>query len=345
MLKTIRNVLIVLIVLTTIGVIALLIYNKDRTYYNTEEEIGNTAGNIYNGGLFCEQDDLIYFSNPGDDGALYVMNSNLTNFKKLREDKSVYINADENYLYYIRDNDSKKNTKEGFMVFFTTGVFRCLQNGKDLLAYTGNPGAYLTLKGNHIYFQRYDVESGLYLYQYPIDGESERLMVSDAVIPATVLDNKLYYAGLSENHNINSIDLSSFTTHTVYDGSYLYPVFMGDYIYYIDPSNKYKIYRMNQDGSEPERLVKYRTSTYNITSSGKFLYYQIDDNKRNGIHRLNLETLEDETLMTGDYKDINVTSEYVFFRDFDETNTYVMLADGEASIKNFTGTDNTEPVK
>jgi hypothetical protein len=337
MLKTIRNVLIALLVLTTIGVIAIYFYNHDRTYYNGEDEIGNTAGNIYNGGLFCEQDGNIYYSNPSADGALYVMNSDLTKFKKLRDDKAVYINADENYLYYVRANNTRENDKGGFLMFYNTGVFRCGQNGKNLMAYTGNPGAYLTLKGNNIYFQRYDVEIGLFLYKYQIDGDLERCLVQDAVIPAAVFDNKLYYAGYSKDHNINAMDLSSFTTHPVIEGSFMYPVFLGNYIYYMDPSEKYRIYRMNQDGTDPTKIVKYRTSTYNITNSGKYLYYQVDDSKHNGIHRLNLETMEDETLKTGNYKDINVTDAYVFFRDFDETNTYVMYADGTSDISIFTG--------
>lgn len=326
-----------LIVLTVAAVIGVYFYNHDRTYYNTEDEIGNTAGNIYNGGLFCEQDGSIYFSNPSADGALYVTNSTLTKFKRLRDDKAVYINADENYLYYVRANNTRENDKGGFLVFYNTGIFRCRQNGKELKAFTGNPGAYLTLKGNNVYFQRYDVGIGLYLYKYPIDASTERCLIKDAVIPAAIMDNKLYYAGYSGDHNINAMDLSSFTTHPVIEGSYMYPIFMDGYIYYMDPSNKYKIYRMNEDGTDPTRLVKYRTATYNITNSGTYLYYQIDDSKHNGIHRLNLETMEDETLMSGNYKDINVTSDYVFFRDFDETNTYVMSADGPADIQNFTG--------
>ena len=32
---------------------------------------GSTAGNLYNGGLFCEYDGTVYFSNPSDGGKLY----------------------------------------------------------------------------------------------------------------------------------------------------------------------------------------------------------------------------------------------------------------------------------
>lgn len=337
MLKMIRNVLIALVVLTAAAVIGIYFYNNGRTYYNEESEIGNTAGNIYNGGLFCEQDGKIYFSNPSADGALYVMSSDCTNFKKIRDDKAVYINADETYVYYVRANNTREDDKGGFLVFYNTGVFRIKHNGSDLKAFTGNPGAYLTLKGNNIYFQRYDVEIGLYLYKYQIDGDLERCLIKDAVIPAAVIDNTLYYAGYSKDHNLNGMDLSSFTTHPIIEGSFLNPIFLGDYIYYINVDDNYKIYRMNKDGSEQTKLVDYRTFTYNITNSGKYLYYQIDDSANNGIHRLNLETMEDENLKTGNFKEINVTGNYVFFNEYDDSNTYMIESDGRSEINIFTG--------
>ena len=328
MLKTMKRMLIFLTVITILASVIIYFYSLNRTYYNGEDEVGNTAGNIYNGGFFSEQDGKIYFSNNNADGCLYVMNSDLTGFKQITDDKAVYINVDENYIYYVRANNTRENNKGGFLAFYNTGVYRIRHNGSSLMAFTGNPGSYLTLKGNTIYFQRYDVNIGLFLYKYQIDGSLDRLLVEDAVIPATVMENELYYAGYSKDHNINTLDLSSFTTHSKYDGSYLYPIFTTDYIYYMDVSDKYKIYRMNLDGSDPTKLVNLRCSTYNITNSGIYLYYQVDDTKHNGMYRLNLETMEEDLLMEGNFKQINVTDNYVFFNDFDGTNTYVVSADG-----------------
>ena len=65
---------------------------------------GNTAGNLYNGGLFCEYDGTVYFSNPSDGGKLYSMSPDGSNLAKLCDDTVSYINADEHYLYYVRNN-------------------------------------------------------------------------------------------------------------------------------------------------------------------------------------------------------------------------------------------------
>src|SRR5690606_27628034 len=131
------------------------------------------------------------------------------------------------------------------------------------------------------------------------------------------------------------IDLSSYNAKMILEGNYLYPIIQNDYLYYIDIGDNYKIYRSNADGSDPTLLVDHRCSTYNITNSGKYLYYQIDNGKNNGIGRLNLETLESETLLDGNYKQIHVTSNYVFFKDFEDTTTFVILADGLAKVGTF----------
>jgi hypothetical protein len=335
MLTSIKRIIITLLTLTIIAFVGAWLYSMGRTYYNDEGEIGNTAGNIYNGGLFCEQDGKIYFSNDADDGSLYVMKSDTTNIKKLSDDKAVFINADENYLYYVRANNTRKNSSDGFLMFYNTGVYRINHNGSGLKAFTGNPGSYLMLSGNYIYFQRYETEKGLFMYRYKIDTSEERLLINDAVIPTAVMNNSLYYAGYSNDHNINKYDLSSFTNNTAYDGNYGYPIFTGQYIYYMDISDNYKLYRMKADGSDKTLLVNKRCSTYNITNSGKYLYYQVDDTKKNSICRLNLETMEAETLLKGNFKQINVTDNYVFFKDFDNTNTFIQSADGIIDINTF----------
>ena len=75
-------------------------YYTGRTYFNTSYVNGNTAGNLYNNGLFCEHDGTIYFSNPDDNYHLYSMDITGGNVKKLQNDIVSYIrtNAKTNDL-------------------------------------------------------------------------------------------------------------------------------------------------------------------------------------------------------------------------------------------------------
>ena len=63
-------------VITIIGLLlAVLIFlsiRSSRIVYNNDNAIGNSAGNLNNGGLFCEYNDKIYFANPYDYNKLYV---------------------------------------------------------------------------------------------------------------------------------------------------------------------------------------------------------------------------------------------------------------------------------
>jgi len=334
MLKTIMRLFITLTILTALSVGILYFYNKGRTFYNSGEQSGNSAGNIYNGGLFSEYGGRIYFSNDQDGGALYVMNSDLSNARKLRNDKAVFINVDDNYIYYIKANDSRESDA-GQMMFYNTGVYRIKKNGSELMAFTSKPSSYLTLKGNNVYFQRYDLGTGLSLYRYQIDGSLERKLVKEAVIPVHIADNELYFTASSEGQGINKINLKSFITYPAYDGSYSCPIFRDGYIYFIDISDDNKIYRMNMDCTDKLLLVDGRCSSYNITNSGIYLYYQLDDGDNSGIYRLKLDTMESTLLQAGSYKHINVTQKYVFFRDSDNSNTYVISADGYPEVSIF----------
>lgn len=334
-LSIIKKALISLSIITIIVLIIIFAYSNNRTFLNDEEIIGNTAGNIYNGGLFCEKDGRIYFSNDNDDGSLYVMNSNTSNIKKLHYDKAAYINVDENYIYYLRANNTKENRSSSILAFNNTGIYRINQNGKKLKLISSNPASYVTLKGNHVYYQNYDVDEGIYLYRNMTDGSLPRLLLKEAVIPTVIMDNRIYYTGVNTDHNINYLDLSSFTTGTHVVGDFAYPIFHGEYIYYMDPSNNYTINRMDLDGTNRYELVSERSSTYNITNSGKYLYYQEDNLDKSKICRLDLTTMEAQVLLDGHYKQIHVTENFVFFKDFDNQNTYVISADGSSELGTF----------
>ena len=84
-------------VITIIGLLlAVLIFlsiRSSRIVYNNDNAIGNSAGNLNNGGLFCEYNDKIYFANPYDYNKLYVMNSDCTNAMKLNDDSVASINV------------------------------------------------------------------------------------------------------------------------------------------------------------------------------------------------------------------------------------------------------------
>ena len=71
---------------------------------NDAYTVGNTAGNLNNGGLFCESDGKVYFANAYDNNTLYSMNPNETEQTKLGVNSVASINAGGDYLYYYMES-------------------------------------------------------------------------------------------------------------------------------------------------------------------------------------------------------------------------------------------------
>ena len=76
--------------------ILLLVANffLNRVTPNESTQIGNTAGNLNNKGLYCESNGKVYFSNPYGHNVLYSMNPDETDLKRLNDVGVASINAD-----------------------------------------------------------------------------------------------------------------------------------------------------------------------------------------------------------------------------------------------------------
>lgn len=111
-----------------------------KTHFNDTYVNGNTAGNLYNGGMFCEYDGTVYFANPDDNYRLYSMSLNGDDVKKLSNDTATFINADEHYIYYARNNKAE-NSDFSFLRWNNNSLCRInRKNGKGRVIF--RPGAF-----------------------------------------------------------------------------------------------------------------------------------------------------------------------------------------------------------
>lgn len=322
---TVRN--IILSLLLIIIVIALLIFFRMRnqvTLYDDPNTVGNTSGNLLNGGRFCESDGTIYFSNPADESALYSMDENFEHVKKISSDKVSYINAAGKYIFYTRRNDQKTSTGDGLLSLSTTGLFRITSDGKHLGKLYDNPTQIVNLTGNFVYYQHYDSKEGLQLYSAKIDGSSDEQLTEEAVAPYSVDNGRIYYTGWDTDHKIHSMSINGSDDVVLYDGNCTSLIKAGDHLYYMDMEQDYALVRINLDGSEPETLIASRIATYNVDDAESSIYYQVDDGENNGLYRLDLENDETELLAAGDYNYFHLIANYLFYESYDGETAYVM---------------------
>lgn len=315
---------IVIIVLLAVAIAGAVFWGRysNKVYYNAEGTTGNSAGNLYNGGLFCEIDGIIYFANHKDDGALYSMDTDLSNVEKILTDKVVSINADSHYVYYSRRNYEKENRVVSALNFQDHGIFRMTRKDKKLTMLTEELNGILCLSGNNIFFQQLDRSGNIEIHRVSIDKKDTKLLTKEPLIPASVRNGLLYYAGVSSDHYLHTMALSSGAEELVSDQFCYMPVAMPAYIYYIATTDGHHLCRMDYSGGNKEILVEDFCSTFNITPDERYLYYQIDGGDDNRIVQLDLVTGFTTTLIDGNYKQIHVTSKYIFFYDFNGKTVY-----------------------
>jgi hypothetical protein len=305
---------------------------KSRIPSNDISVTGNTAGNLNNGGLFCENDGKVYFANAYDNGCLYSMNPDGSDMKKLVSGNVSSINAAGNYLYYFMDT---ANSGAGFgYVIRSYGIYRIQTNGKNSTCLVRDASVTMQLVGDYLYYQRYNNTDYTKFYKVKTD-KSENVLVSDDIInPAACADGIIYYNGQGKDHYLYALNTRNDSVSTVYEGNLWYPVYKDGYIYYMDVGNDYRICRYSLTDQTAEVLTGDRADSFNVGNS--YIYYQKNDTSSPALMRMGLDGSNPETVAEGNYQNINITSSYVYFNEFNnEVPVYRTPSDGIVDVTVF----------
>ena len=330
-----KGVFIVIGIVLVIIVFCIIYYFSERTHYNDENADGSIPGNIYNNGLFCQLDDKIYFSNLADDGTLYSMDTDMTTYDKLCTDKVNFINACGKYIVYNRINNEKENGHGSALVFINVGVYRIHLDGQRMIRLDKSPSTSVHQYGNDIYYLRYGSDDAYSLYSVGLDGENGKQVLKEPVSSAMITDQYIYYTGVSQDHNIYRLLKTSNQKELIKEGSYSQVILQDSYMYCINNADNYSIVRMNLDGTSESTLVSDRVSTYNITADGNYLFYQADGGDHNGIYVVNLSTGESNLVQAGNYQNLCLTEDYLFFNEFDADSMYYVSLNNPTVARSF----------
>ncbi|MBP3338744.1 MAG: DUF5050 domain-containing protein [Lachnospiraceae bacterium] len=303
-------IVIVLIIAIVLGIIACYHFNKFE--YNDDDATGNTAGNLYNGGLFCEYNGYIYFSNPNDYNQLYRMDEDGDNIEKVHSDKPRFINICNDYIYYVRYNhDSGQEVVFRGNMF---GVYRMKINSDDPVELYAGLADSLMLSGNKLYFQSYNDEDLIEVKSVGIDGKEVEKVSKDDFLPVSVYDEYIYYSNVTGNHNIVKMDTEDNLTMTIKTGNFYMPIVEDNVLYYIDVENNYCLMKQDLSTGKETVLTKDRCINYNVSTKYEVIYYQCENDTND--HRLMMMDLDgnDLTLIEkGDFSNIHITKNYTYF--------------------------------
>ena len=310
-LKLFVAILVIILVLAGIGIGNYFIKNVPE---NPPGTLGNTAGNLQNNGLFCENDGVVYFANPYDNNTLYRMDPDESNMEKLSSMAVKWINAAGKYLYFYQ-SDTNEGSGLGYVVK-STGLYRMDKKGSRTTLLRRDAVSDVTLIDNHVYFQNL-TNSPSTLDRISIDKENEATLLDYHIYPGSVMNGTIYYANTNDNLLLYGYDTLSGMNQLVWNHRVWNPIYHTDgYIYFMDLETDYQLHRYHPSSGAQEVLTTDRVDMFNI--SGDMIYYQRSNPNDSGLMRMYTNGANPEMVSSGNYQNINITSNYVYFNLYDE---------------------------
>jgi hypothetical protein len=328
--KLIVIIAIVCILLILAGAYALYYY-KNRVPKNPTGTVGNTSGNIYNGGLFCESDGYVYFTNPYDSGSLYRMLPDESEITSFIASQMTCINADSNFIYCYREG-SGSGTGLGYL-FAMSGIYRIRKSDpSDATCLDRVDSKYVILADNNVYYTSTD--EGTSLKKVSIDGKQIETLLELDILPVSVQNSTFYYMNNEDSLHLMAYDLDSERSYQVLGEDVYMPIIEGNTVYGIDVHDGYSLIRLDVSTDTKTVLDSDRTDMLNVAND--YIYYQTSgDNPQ--LKRVKRDGSGLEVVADGAYHNINATSEYVYFTDYDsETPIYHTSEYGPVNVSSFT---------
>ncbi|MGL5259087.1 MAG: DUF5050 domain-containing protein [Lachnospiraceae bacterium] len=323
----------VLIPITICVVFVVLYYFNTRIIENPVGTIGNSAGNLYNDGLFAEYNGKVYFSNPYDYHSLYSMNADETDIKKLTNIASKYICASEHNLYFYQESSISGAAGLGF-IRSSNGIYRSNLSGKNTECLVFSTIFSMQLIDNTIFFDKYNAEDGSASFNsVKINEKKDQELLQKQVAPSCVNNSAIYYTNINEDLTLYQYDTLTGVDSMFYSHKMWQPIIDNGYLYYMDLESNYQLHRLNLSTFETTVLTTDRVDLYNVY--GSYIYYQ-RNSEDPALMRMAIDGSNPEVVKYGNFHNLNITSHYVYFNNFNTSAPlYHQSTFGPISVEEF----------
>lgn len=308
--KTVKVVLVSVICVAAIVALGLVSMLSGRIAMNPDGTVGNSAGNLNNEGMFCEYNGRVYFSNAADHGCLYSMNPDETDIKLLNKMTVRNILAGGDYLYFYQTGSASESSLgqiEGMRSFCRSRL-----NGSDVTTLTRDVVVTGQLVNNYLYLLTSSA-SGISFYKLKIDASEKTALADYSINPACARNGVIYYSDVRD-HYLYTLNTANDVSSELWRGNLWYPVLDGDYIYYMDVANNYRLCRYSLNLNEVEVLTNDRIDCFNVGNG--YIYYQKNDSSSPQLKCMRTDGSDNRVIAEGNFSHINMTSRYVYFQPF-----------------------------
>lgn len=327
--KTVKIFIGVFVAAILIGIVIIFMLSQ-RIVMNPPGTVGNTAGNLNNNGYFCEYDGTVYFYNSYRGGGLFAMNPDESDMRRLNTLNVRNILAGGKYLYFYQYGFASSSDFGDSLSMHT--MVRSNLDGSNNTALTTDVVVTGQLVDNYLYLLT-SGKSGPSFYKTKIDN-SDKVKLADYVInPACAQNGIIYYNGTQGDHFLYALDTSRDAPREIWRGNLWNPVLEGDYVYYMDVANNYRLCRYSMSEGVIEVLTDDRVDCFNVGSG--YIYYQKNDLEAPQLKCMHSDGSNVTVVAEGNYTSINMTSQYVYFQAFGDEFTMYHSRLGTGSYETF----------
>ena len=328
----------IILIITIVAIFIIMIFisilsSLDFSPKNEETAVGNTAGNLYNSGYFCEYEDKVYFVYPQEQYQICVMSKDGT-IHSLGFNNAFSLNIQNGYLYYSKNNGLSEINY--FLEGIRYGLYRV--NLKDNRSSTLSTSLcpYICISGNTIYFQEY-TDTSLYFSKVDIKKPFKKERISDSAYAIACADNGyLYYTELEGNHNVYQYNTKDGRSSLFYSGNFTQCIYQDNTLYIIDVGDGYALKKVDMNTNEITVLTSDKCVNYNVYQNVVFYEIENPDTGRYGLYRNNTDGTNEELISSSPCMNINITSDYTYFQYFtDDSTLYRTPTFGEISVELF----------
>ena len=335
--KTIIAIASVVLIFVLLIVVTRLKKQGNAVPKNPANLAGNIYGNLYNQGLFTEDDKRVYFANPYDGYNLYSMNPDQTDIKRVAGGCDSMLNIAGDYIYYY----SSTSGDQGGLGYVRNGkgLFRTKINGDKTFTMAKGTSDSMILIGNYVLYSLFSEKDGaanVTIHKTTTSNTDDCEVIDQHAVLGSAYEGELYYAGVTGDHYIYAYDPVNDKTRLVAEINAYMPIVSGGKIFYLDLDDEYSLKSYSLFDGAITTIVDDRIDSYNMYESS--IFYQTSGKDNYALWRVNTDGTGTSLIMNGVFKNINVTSTYTYFTDFgNDYPIYQVSTFGGTSVSTFDG--------
>lgn len=303
--------------------------------YDNANSIGNTSGNLANGGCVAIQDDWIFYVIPqAENNYLYKEKIDGTEKVIIHPEGLKYITAINvvgDWVYFI--NSATTSNGEGLYATYNIDekLYRMKIDGTELTQLSQDNIYYIVVVNDTIYYVNQSDNSRI--YKMKTDGTDNTLINNDKSRSINVIDDWIYYINYSDDIQdickVKTDGTNKQSLEKVQWGRQL--MVYQDKLYFIDTDDNFydNISSIDLDGNNRTHIIK-DVSSYNI--SNNMIFYSVYDK---GTFSSEINGSNKEKLSIDDSWNINIWNNWIFYYMLSGYNEdgFVINQDGSARMK------------